>query len=215
MMNLLRAFRPIASDFLSTIVFVAAYSITGNITWGVGAGIAAGCAQIALLKGRGRKIDLMQWASLALVVVLGSATLLTRDPRFIMVKPTIGALAIGSVMLRPNWMARYLPPIVTDNVSPRLPLIWGYVWSAAVFAIGAANLFVALVYGPKIWAWFTAIVPISVQLSLFLLQYALIRRAVILSIRSRATESRANPPLEGGSKIVSAPHSNSEAIVHQ
>jgi intracellular septation protein A len=186
MMNLLRAFRPIAADFLSTIVFIAVYIMTGNISAGIGAGMATGFAQIATLRWRGRSIDLMQWASLALVVVLGSATLLTRDPRFIMIKPTIGAVAIASVMLRPNWMVRYLPSIAKESLSPRTPLIWGYVWSAAIFALGVANLFVAFVYGPKIWAWFTAVVPISVQLSLFLAQYAVIRHAVIRTIRSRA-----------------------------
>jgi intracellular septation protein A len=132
-----------------------------------------------------RKIEAMQWASLALVLVLGSATLFTRDPRFIMVKPSIAAFAIAAVMLRPDWMARYLPPIVTGNVSPRLPLVWGYVWAGAVFALGAANLIVAFAFGPKMWAVYTAFVPISVQLSLFLVQYATMRRAVRRSIRLR------------------------------
>jgi intracellular septation protein len=185
MMNLLRAFRPVASDFLSTIVFIAMYAATGNVFIGTGAGIATGVLQVAYLKLRARKIDLMQWASLALVIVLGSATLLTHDPRFIMVKPTIGAFAIATVMLRRNWVARYLPPIVIENVSPLLPLIWGYVWSASIYALGAANLYVAFVYGPKIWAWFTAFVPISVQLGLFLVQYTMMRHAVISAIRSR------------------------------
>ena len=185
MMDLLRAFRPVAADFLSTIAFIAVYVATGNIYAGVAAGMATGFVQIAVLNGR--RIDLMQWASLALVVVLGSATLLTRDPRFIMVKPTIGAFAIATVMLRPDWMARYMPPAVTENISTRTPLIWGYVWSVTIFALGSASLFVAFVYGPKIWASFTAFVPISVQLSLFLAQYALLRHAVISTIRSRAT----------------------------
>jgi intracellular septation protein A len=185
MMDLLKAFRPIASDFLSTIVFIAAFSATGSLAAGVGAGIATGCLQIAWLKWRGRTIDLMQWASLALVIVLGSASVLTRDARFIMVKPTIGAFAIATVMLRPNWMGRYLPPIVTENLSPRTPLVWGYIWSAAIFSLGVANLFVAFAYGPRIWAWYTAFVPIAVQLSLFLVQYLLIRQAVIRNIRSR------------------------------
>lgn len=186
MMNLLRAFRPVAFDFLSTIVFVAVYAATGNIYAGVSAGIVTGILQIAALKWRRQRIDLMQWASLGLVIVLGSATLITRDPRFIMVKPTIAAFAIATVMLRPNWLARYMPPIVTENVSPRTPLVWGYIWSAAIFALGVANLFVAFSFGPKIWAWFTAFVPLAVQLSLFLLQYLLLRHAVVRALRSRA-----------------------------
>ncbi|HEX3430360.1 MAG TPA: septation protein IspZ [Rhizomicrobium sp.] len=186
MLNLLRAFRPIASDFLSTIIFIVAYNATGSLAAGVGAGIGTAVVQTAWLKWRGRKIETMQWASLALVLVLGSATLLTRNAHFIMVKPTIAAFAIAAVMLRPGWMARYLPAIVTENISPRLPLVWGYVWSAAVFALGLANLIVAFTFGPKTWAMYTAVVPLTVQLSLFLLQYVMIRHAVVQAIRSRA-----------------------------
>jgi intracellular septation protein len=185
-LNLLRAFRPIASDFLSTIVFIIAYEATGNIAAGVGVAIAAACLQIIWFKWRGRKIEAMQWASLALVLVLGSATLLTRNPHFIMVKPTIAAFAIAAVMLKPGWMARYMPPIVLDNIPPRLPLVWGYIWSGVIFALGVANLVVAFLWGAKTWAWYTAFVPVTVQLSLFLLQYLMIRFAVIRAIRSRA-----------------------------
>lgn len=186
MLNLLRAFRPIASDFLSTIVFIAVYEATGNLYAGVGAGIGAAVVQTAVLKWRGRKIEAMQWASLGLVLVLGTASLVTRNPHFIMVKPSIAAFAIACVMLKRGWMARYLPPIVTENVPPLLPLVWGYVWSAAIFALGAANLVVAFAFGPKTWAWFTAFVPMAVQLSLFIVQYAMLRHAVARAIRSRA-----------------------------
>ena len=185
MTDLLKAFRPLALDFLSTIVFVAVYAITGNIRLGIGAGIVVGIGQIAAIFWRGKRPDIMQWASLALVVVLGSASLITNDPRFAMVKPSIGAFAIACVMLKPNWQGRYLPPIVTQHVSARLLIAWGYIWSALIFALGFANLFVALMLGPKIWAWYTAFVPISLQLGLFVIQYCTLRYTVRRSIRAQ------------------------------
>lgn len=185
MTDLLKAFRPLAVDFLSTIVFVVFYAITGSIQAGIALGIGVGVGQIALLFLRGKRPDLMQWASLALVIVLGSASLITRDPRFVMVKPSIGAFAIACVMLKPNWQGRYLPPIVTEHVSARFLMAWGYIWSALIFALGFANLFVALTLGPKIWAWYTAFVPISAQLALFLIQYFTIRSAVVRSVRAQ------------------------------
>jgi intracellular septation protein A len=42
----------------------------------------------------------MQWASLGLVIVLGGATVLTGDPRFVMIKPTIAYLTVGAAMLQ-------------------------------------------------------------------------------------------------------------------
>lgn len=186
MLNLLRAFRPIALDFLSTILFIVVYDATGSLAAGVGAGIGTALVQTAWLKWQRRRIEAMQWASVALVLVLGSAALLTRNAHFIMVKPTIAAFAIATVMLRPGWMTRYLPPIVTENVSPRLPLVWGLVWAGAIYGLGVMNLVVAFAFGAKTWAMYTAVVPLAVQLSLFLLQYWMIRHAVVRAIRSRA-----------------------------
>jgi intracellular septation protein len=185
-MYFLRAIRPIANDFLSTIIFVAFYAITGDIRAGIVLGIAVGIGQIAYIFWRGRRPDLMQWASLALVVVMGSASLLTHDPRFVMVKPSIGAFAISCVMLRRGWMARYLPSIVKDNVAASVIVGWGYVWSAVIFTLAFANLFVALTFGPKIWAWYTAVVPIAAQLGLFLIQYTTLRFMVVRNIRTRS-----------------------------
>jgi intracellular septation protein A len=191
MLNLLKAFRPLAVDFLSTIVFVAFYAITGNIRAGIALGIAVGIVQIGYIFWRGNRPDVMQWASLALVVVLGSASLITHDPRFVMLKPSIGAFAIACVMLKRGWMARYLPAIVKENVAAGVLVAWGYLWSATIFALGFANLFVALTLGPKIWTWYTAIVPISVQLGLFLLQYESLRWTVRRNIRGHMSAAPA------------------------
>jgi intracellular septation protein len=58
----------------------------------------------------------MQWGSLALVIVLGGATITTRDGHFIMIKPSIIHFAVAAIMLRRGWMGRYLPRIATDNL---------------------------------------------------------------------------------------------------
>jgi intracellular septation protein len=185
MKHFLAAFRPLAEDFLSTIFFVAIYAATGSVRLGIALGIGIGVAQIAYLLARGRKIDLMQWMSLALVVTLGGATLLTHNPRFVMVKPSIGTFAVGCVMLRRNWMGRYLPPIVTQNVSEPVLAGWGYVWSALMFVLAAANLFVAFEFGMAAWAWFVSVVPLACQILLFVTQYASLRYLVRRSIRAR------------------------------
>lgn len=188
MRELFQAFRPLLSDFLSTIVFVALSAATGNVTLAIVVGMATGVVQIALIFLRGGRPVLMQWASLALVVVLGTLSLWTADPTFVMVKPTIGGIAIGSVMLRKGWQSRYLPPIVTQNVPAAALTAWGYAWAALIFTLAGANLCVALALGQKTWLWFTAFVPLPVQVALFLLQYAWLRAAVIRSLRTRAMQ---------------------------
>lgn len=188
-MNFLRALRPIAADFLSTIVFLVLVEVTGDVRTAIIAGIAAGLGQFAFLLIRGHSIALMQYMSLFLVVTLGGASLYLNDPRFVMAKPTIGAWAISVVMLQRGWMLRYLPPRVTDNLSPLVGIAFGYVWAALIFLLGAANLFVAFTYGLQTWAWFTAVVPVSCQLTLFAIQYLTMRHLVIRNIRAAAASA--------------------------
>jgi intracellular septation protein A len=114
------------------------------------------------------------------------ASILTANPVFAMLKPGIGNFAIGLVMLKPDWQGRYLPAIVTDNVSRRTTLTWGYVWALTLIALAAANTYVALVLGKAAWIQFTALVPLPLQLGLFLLQYAWLRAAVRRSMREKA-----------------------------
>ena len=116
--------RRLASDFLSTILFMAVWLITGDVRIATGLAIVAALAQLVWMKRTGAAINAMQWASLGLVVVLGLATLLTHDSRFVMMKPSIAHFVIGAIMLKPGWMSRYMPPIVLDN-APRLPVIAG------------------------------------------------------------------------------------------
>lgn len=185
MIRLFNAFKPLLSDFLSTIVFIVVMDVTGKLVPAVAAAMAIGVLQIVVEKLRGRKIQAMQWASFLLVIVLGSASILTADPTFAMLKPSIGNFAIGLVMLTPNWMGRYLPAIVTDNVSRGAIVAWGYVWAATEILLAAANAYVALRLGVEAWKQFAAFVPLPLQLALFLIQYAWLRAAVRRSIRGR------------------------------
>ena len=189
MKNLFNAFRPLLADFLSTIIFVAFYAITGSIRDAIVLGIVVGIGQIGVMLITHRPVAALQWVSLVLVLTMGSATLVTDDPRFVMVKPSIGFFAVSLVMLKKGWMGRYLPPIVTQNVDPAILLRWGYVWSAAMAVLGASNLVVAFLVGPKAWAWFVSAVPTTSQLLLFAVQYVSIRARVARNIRAmRAAE---------------------------
>ncbi|HVZ68239.1 MAG TPA: septation protein IspZ [Rhizomicrobium sp.] len=185
MLDFLKAFKPILTDFIATIVFIAFYAVTGSIYAAIPLGIAVGVLQIAWLKHHDRPISAMQWASLALVSVLGCASLLTQDPRFVMIKPSIGTFAIGCVMLSTNWLDRYLPPIVTQNVGKGFTLFWSRAWAFWLFALAAANLYVAFDLGPKAWAWFNGVVPMTGQIGLFVLQFTITRSVVRRRVQKR------------------------------
>jgi intracellular septation protein len=196
MLGFLKVFRPIAADFFSTILFIAAYEVSGNIVLATGVGIAAGVAQFLWLRVRKQPIALMQWASVALVIVLGTATILTQDPRFVMTKPSIAAFAVACVMLQPGWQLRYMPPIVQEHGSRGFLIIWGYLWSALYFALSAANLYVALKLGTKVWAEFNATVSWAAPLTLFFIQYITMRLVVGRTVRAKIADGSLTMPAE-------------------
>jgi intracellular septation protein A len=175
------------NDMLSTIFFVALYMAIGDIYIATGAAIAVGIIQIGYYKARGRKVDAMQWMSLALVIVFGSATLYLHDARFMMVKPSIIHFAIGFVMLRKGWIGRYLPPIAVENLTTRMIDGWGYAWAALMFGLGVSNIFIALTMSPVIWGYFIAFGAMGAKLVLFGLQYWIFRATVIRRLSAAAT----------------------------
>jgi hypothetical protein len=74
-------FERLATDFLSTIVFLVIYLASGNIVLATSVAIAGAIGQVIYARIKGRELSFMTYASLALVIVLGTVTLLTRDPR--------------------------------------------------------------------------------------------------------------------------------------
>ena len=174
MRNLFAAAKLLLLDLASTVFFLVVFLLTKNIPLSVVLGVALGIGQIGWEFVRKRPIDTMQWMSLLLVVGAGSATLLTNDPRFVMVKPSLIYLVVGVVMLKPGWMNRYLPPIAKE-LAPDIAFIFGFIWSGLMFFSAALNLIVALNFSVVTWASFMSVYGIVSKLSLFLVQYAVMR----------------------------------------
>ena len=173
----------LGEDFLSTIVFLVLFLATGNLVVAVGCALAVGIGQFALLKWRNRPIDLMQGLSLALVVAFGAAALITEDSRFMMAKPSVIHFAVGVVMLRPGWMSRYMPPVVTENVPRDILLMSGYAWAALMFALGLINLYVAATFRVTAWAWFIPVGAVGAKVVAFLAQYFVLRAFIRRRLR--------------------------------
>ncbi len=170
-------------DLLSTVFFMVLISVTHDVTLATGAAIVIGMAQVALCWIRRKPVDAMQWLSLGLVVTMGGATLLTHDPRFVMVKPTLVLTAIGVVMLKKGWMNRYLPEVVTSH-APGLGTTFGYIWAGMMFATAALNLVVAFGTDPRTWAVVMSTVPLASKIALFVIQFATMRILVGRKVRA-------------------------------
>lgn len=181
----------LTEDFMSSLVFLGIYIATGDLGIAVGFALAVGIAQIAWTTWHRRPIELVQWLSLALVVVLGGAALMTNDPRFVMAKPSVIHFAIGAVMLRRGWMVRYMPPVIRDRLPESVMVISGYAWAGLMFFLGLSNLYVAAQFSLAVWGWFIAIGTMGAKVLAFTAQYAtfriLIRRDILKPSREQAT----------------------------
>jgi intracellular septation protein A len=174
MRNLFDSGKLLLLDMASTFFFLVLYLLTRNIPLAVGLGMALGVGQIGWQFARKRPIDTMQWLSLFLVVGSGSATLLTHDPRFVMIKPSLIYVIIGIVMLKRGWMNRYLPAVAMEIV-PDIAVIFGFIWAGLMFASAVLNLAVALNVSVVVWASFMSGYAIVSKAGLFLIQYTTMR----------------------------------------
>jgi intracellular septation protein A len=181
-------FVKLGTDFLSAIVFLVIYLTTDNVVLATSVAIAGAVAQVIYSRVKGQPLSFMTYASLALVIVLGSATLLTNDPRFVLAKPSIAHFAIGAIMLKRGWMLRYMPPIVAENI-PEYVTAAGFAWAALMFVLGLGTIAVASTGDIKLWAFYVSVVLIGAKLTAFAVQYVAFR--ILVTNRVRAARSAA------------------------
>jgi len=144
-------------DLFPVILFFVAFKLT-DIYVATGVAIAATFAQVGWLKLRGRRVETMLWASLAIIVVFGGATLALQDETFIKWKPTVlywlfaGVLAGGELFFRRNLIRTLLGEqlVLPDHAWRKL----NWSWIGFFAFMGAANLYVAFNFPTDTWVNF-------------------------------------------------------------
>ncbi|HZR89386.1 MAG TPA: septation protein IspZ [Bradyrhizobium sp.] len=173
----------------STLFFLVLFLLTHNTILSVGLGMALGVIQIGIQIVRRKPIHVMEWLSLFLVIAAGSATLLTNDPRFVLFKPSVIYVIVGSVMLKTGWLNRYLPEIVR-TVAPDVAVITGFVWAGLMFVSAAVNAFVALACSISTWAMVMPVYGMVSKLAVFLAGFLAIRFTVRRRLRAMPADER-------------------------
>ena len=175
----------LAGDFFSTLLFLGLWLLTGNVVLATALAIGGAVAQIVYAKFKGQQLGFMTWASLGLVVVLGGATLLTDDQRFVLAKPSIAHFAIGIIMLRRDWMLRYVPPIVSSTI-PDYVTTAGYAWAALMFATGAGVIATAGYGDMKLWVLYVSLIAPGIKIAAFVIQFVIFRLLIGQRLRAMA-----------------------------
>jgi len=136
-------------DLLPVVLFFVAFKLA-DIYVATAVAIGTTVLQVAWLKLRRQRIPGMLWASLAIIVVFGGATLALQDETFIKWKPTVlywlfaAALAGAELLLRRNLIRAMLGEQVQLPDALWARLNWS--WTAFFVLMGFANLYVAFVF---------------------------------------------------------------------
>jgi intracellular septation protein len=119
--------------------------------------IAATLVQVAVLMARGQKIDTMLWISLALVVILGGATIYFHSETFIKWKPTLLYWAMAAGLLVGQLLGKNgIRALMGSQMSLPDP-VWlrvNQAWIAFFAFMGALNLWVAYQFSTAAWVNF-------------------------------------------------------------
>ena len=144
-------------DLFPVILFFVAFKLYG-IFVATALAISATFVQLAWTWFLHRKVGNMQWASLTIIVIFGSATLILQDETFIKWKPTVlywvftSALLVSHIVFKKNLIRAMLEKNISlpEGIWSNLNLSW-----ATFFALmGIINLYVAFNYSIDTWVNF-------------------------------------------------------------
>lgn len=144
-------------DFLPIIFFFVTYKVY-NIYIATAVAILISSIQVAVFWLKFRRLEKMHLAALALVLVLGGATLLLRDEMFIKWKPTIVNWLFASVFFVSQFIGpKPLIQRIMENTLTLPPSVWQKLnlsWVIFFLLLGIINLYIIYFQSTDFWVNF-------------------------------------------------------------
>src|SRR6185312_4626990 len=137
-------------EWLPLLAFFVVYKLFG-IYWATAALMFFSVLQLLVHRLRTGKFKIMHIVIVALAMVLGSATLLLHDPRFIQWKPTVLLALAAAAFLGSMLVGVFNEPL---RISPRAWLLINCLWAAWLALLAAANIYVAWNFAENVWVNF-------------------------------------------------------------
>ncbi|MGJ0492454.1 MULTISPECIES: septation protein A [Methylobacter] len=144
-------------EFFPIILFFIAFKLY-DIYVATAVVIVATIIQVAYTWFKRRKVETMQWITLALILVMGGATIYLQDEQFIKWKLSIIEWLFGLAFLGSQFIGK--KPFVERMMSGSLTLpalIWkrlNIMWASFFISIGFINLYVMYNYNTDDWVTF-------------------------------------------------------------
>lgn len=144
-------------DFFPILLFFIAFK-TYDIYVATAVAIVASIVQVGYVYFKNKRIEKMHLITLALIVILGGATLIFQDEAFIKWKPTVVNWGFALVFLGSHFIGE--KPIIRRMMDQAISLpnaIWtklSIMWVLFFLFSGAANIYVAYQYDTDTWVNF-------------------------------------------------------------
>lgn len=144
-------------DFFPILIFFISYKMFGIYT-ATTIAMAASLLQVIFYRVKHQRYEKMHLISLALIFVLGGATLFFHNPWFIKWKPTGIYWLTSLVFLGSSFFSS--KPLIQKMMDGNISLpqkIWyrlNYAWAIFFVLMGAVNLYVAYSYSTDVWVNF-------------------------------------------------------------
>ncbi|MEA3252272.1 MAG: septation protein A [Pseudomonadota bacterium] len=167
-------------DFLPIAIFFAVYQFSDDIVLATLVLIPATLAQVGFVRWRYKRVERMQLVTLALVVVLGGATVIFRNPAFIQWKPTVVNALFALVFLAaPLFGGKTLIERMMGHAM-RLPAsAWkrlNLAWVAFFAAMALLNVYVFKTFDEATWVDFKLFGMLGLTLAFIIAQGFYLRR---------------------------------------
>ena len=166
-------------DFFPIVLFFVVFKAYG-IYAATAIAIAATVLQIAWMRYKNGKVDIMHSVSLGVIVVFGGATLVTQDETFIKWKPSVlywlmsATLWVGYFVFKRNFIQSLM------GAQIELPQdIWGrllHAWALFFTLMGFINLWVAYNFDTDTWVSYKLFGGLGLMLVFVLLQGVFLSR---------------------------------------
>jgi len=149
-------------DFFPVVAFFIAFYIPEDRSQGIylatGVAIVASFVQVGGWWLLTRRVEKMHLVTLAILVVLGTATLLLHDERFIKWKPTAVYWLFAAVLIGSQWLShKNIVQRMMEHAVSLPPHVWNNLnlsWALFFLFSGVANLYVAFNFSDEIWVNF-------------------------------------------------------------
>ncbi|MHB1215707.1 MAG: septation protein A [Thiobacillus sp.] len=141
--------------------------------------IVASFAQIAWVKLRGQKVEIMLWVSLGIIMLFGGATLWLHDENFIKWKPTVLYWIFSGSIFGAAVFGRNVIKSLMGQQMELPAAAWGRLnasWGGFFAVMGVANLYVAFNFSTDAWVNFKLFGSLGLMLVFVIAQSMMLTR---------------------------------------